>query len=118
LEQVLRVHIEHNNSHRPHRALALQPPDPPAGLHVVGERQRVRCADTTGSAGSSTKTTFELHERIPAPTRYPLGVKVSDQQLARCRSAGMNGAGSGFPWSFRGSHSSTENHRRHAASPI
>jgi len=28
LEQVLRVYIEHYNAHRPHRALALQPPDP------------------------------------------------------------------------------------------
>jgi transposase InsO family protein len=28
LEQVLRVYIEHYNTHRPHRALGLQPPDP------------------------------------------------------------------------------------------
>jgi putative transposase len=28
LEQVLRVYVEHYNTHRPHRALGLQPPDP------------------------------------------------------------------------------------------
>ena len=28
LEQVLRVYVEHDNAHRPHRALGLQPPDP------------------------------------------------------------------------------------------
>jgi putative transposase len=29
LEQVLRVYVEHNNVHRPHRALGLGPPVPP-----------------------------------------------------------------------------------------
>jgi putative transposase len=28
LEQVLRVYVEHDNAHRPHRALGRQPPDP------------------------------------------------------------------------------------------
>jgi putative transposase len=40
LEQVPGVYIEHYNRHRPHRALALQAPDPPAGLTVVGEDQQ------------------------------------------------------------------------------
>jgi putative transposase len=31
LEQVMRVYVEHYNAHRPHRALGLEPPDPPAG---------------------------------------------------------------------------------------
>lgn len=30
LERVLRVFVDHYNSHRPHRALNLAPPDPPA----------------------------------------------------------------------------------------
>jgi putative transposase len=39
LEQVLRVYIQHYNRHRPHRALLLQPPDPPAQLTVLdGDR--------------------------------------------------------------------------------
>jgi putative transposase len=38
LEQVLRVYAAHYNTHRPHRALGLEPPDPPAGLRVVGLR--------------------------------------------------------------------------------
>jgi putative transposase len=37
LEQVLRVYIGHYNQHRPHRALGLEAPDPPAGLTVVGD---------------------------------------------------------------------------------
>ncbi len=30
LERVLRVFVDHYNSHRPHRSLNLAPPDPPA----------------------------------------------------------------------------------------
>jgi putative transposase len=37
LEQVLRVYAGHYNRHRPHRALTLQPPDPPARLTLPGE---------------------------------------------------------------------------------
>ena len=40
LERVLRVYVDHYNRHRPHRALGLEPPDPPAGLDVVCEGQR------------------------------------------------------------------------------
>jgi putative transposase len=37
LEQVLRTYVQHYNRHRPHRALLLQPPDPPAQLTILGE---------------------------------------------------------------------------------
>jgi putative transposase len=37
LEQVLRVHVQHYNAHRPHRALGLQPPDPPARLTILSK---------------------------------------------------------------------------------
>jgi putative transposase len=40
LERVLRVYVDHYNRHRPHRALGLEPPDPPTGLDVVCEGQR------------------------------------------------------------------------------
>jgi putative transposase len=40
LEQVLRVYAGHYNRHRPHRALGLQPPDPPARLTILGEEAR------------------------------------------------------------------------------
>jgi len=39
LEQILRIYAEHYNSHRPHRALRLQPPLQQAGLTAVGEDQ-------------------------------------------------------------------------------
>jgi putative transposase len=42
LEQVLRVYVEHDNAHRPHRALCLQPPNPPAGLTFIGNHQPAR----------------------------------------------------------------------------
>jgi putative transposase len=37
LEQVLRIDVQHYNHHRPHRALLLQPPDPPAQLTIPRE---------------------------------------------------------------------------------
>ena len=40
LEQVLRVYVGHYNEHRPHRALGLEAPDPPAGQTVVGEEHQ------------------------------------------------------------------------------
>jgi putative transposase len=40
--QVLGVYVEHYNQHRAHRALGLQPPDPPAGLRSIAEDRRGR----------------------------------------------------------------------------
>src|SRR6266705_2101023 len=50
LEQILRIYVKHYNEHRPHRALGLEAPDPPAGLAVVGEDQQggVRRRDLLG----------------------------------------------------------------------
>jgi putative transposase len=42
LEQILRTYVRHDNGHRPHRALGLQPPDQPGGLTVVAEDQQGR----------------------------------------------------------------------------
>jgi putative transposase len=39
LEQVLRVHVQHDNAHRAHRALGLQPPDPAVGRTLTGNDQ-------------------------------------------------------------------------------
>jgi hypothetical protein len=40
LEQVLRIYIEHDNGHRPHRALGLEPPDAPTGPIVISDNPR------------------------------------------------------------------------------
>jgi putative transposase len=50
LEQILRIYLEHDNRHRPHRALGLAPPSPSAGLTLVGadRRARVRRRDLLG----------------------------------------------------------------------
>jgi putative transposase len=37
LEQVLRIYVQHYNCHRPHRAVLLQPPDPPAQRTILDE---------------------------------------------------------------------------------
>jgi Integrase core domain len=62
LEQVLRIYVKHYNEHRPHRALGLEAPDPPAGLAVVGEDQTgwVRRRDLLGGL---LREYPELHER-------------------------------------------------------
>jgi putative transposase len=59
LDRVLRVYVEHYNQHRPHRALALEPPDPAAGLRILAEdrRERVHRRDLLGGL---------LHEYQPA----------------------------------------------------
>ena len=38
LERVLRVYVEHYNTHRPHRAFELKPPAPAPRLHLVDPR--------------------------------------------------------------------------------
>jgi putative transposase len=50
LEQVLRIYVAHYNDHRPHRALGLEPPDPPADLSGVrdGQPSRVHRPDLLG----------------------------------------------------------------------
>jgi transposase InsO family protein len=49
LEHVLRVYVDHYNFHRPHRALGLEPPDPPADPTVIsGNRRRVNRRDRLG----------------------------------------------------------------------
>ncbi|HEY6706299.1 MAG TPA: hypothetical protein VJB61_01745 [Actinomycetota bacterium] len=65
LEQVLRIYVEHDNAHRPHRALRLEPPDPPVGPTVTSEH-RHRVHRRAGSAACSTSTSDKLHERVSA----------------------------------------------------
>lgn len=49
LQQVLRVYIDHDNIHRPHRALRSEPPVPPAGPTTIrAEQHRVHRRDRLG----------------------------------------------------------------------
>jgi putative transposase len=66
LEQVLRSYVQHYHAHRPHRALGLQPPDPPAQLTILGEDDQgvVRRRDLLGDSFTSTG---QLHERVYVP---------------------------------------------------
>jgi putative transposase len=40
LAQVLRIYVEHDNSHRPHRALGLESLDAPTGPVVISDNHR------------------------------------------------------------------------------
>lgn len=65
LAQVLRVYVQHDNRHRPHRALGLQAPAPPTELNAAKDRQgKVRRRDLLGACSTSTG---ELRKRICAP---------------------------------------------------
>jgi putative transposase len=50
LEQVLRAYVEHDNQHRPHRALGLQAPGLPTELIAVDQARpdRMRRRDLLG----------------------------------------------------------------------
>jgi putative transposase len=66
LVQVLRSYVQHYHAHRSHRALGLQPPDPPAQLTILGEDDQgvVRRRDLLGDSFTSTG---KLHERVYVP---------------------------------------------------
>jgi putative transposase len=71
LEQALRVYVEHDNRHRPHRALSLDAPDPPSVTAVGNEHPgRLHRRDLLGGLGHVTD---ELHERIYAPNNLEGG---------------------------------------------
>jgi hypothetical protein len=40
LEQVLRIDVEHDHGHRPHRALQLESSDAPTGPVIIGDNRR------------------------------------------------------------------------------
>ena len=64
LEQVLRRYFEHYNRHRPHRAPGLEPPDPSAGIALVGEVRRLLAELRVRLAG------HDPVERIGEPRRW------------------------------------------------
>ena len=66
LEQVLRVYVQHYNTHRPHRALQLQPRIQPSDCPWPARISRPESTDVISSAVCFTSTD-KLHERIYAP---------------------------------------------------
>jgi len=67
LEQVLRVYAAHYNTHRPRRALGLEPPDPQATAGKVGQADAGTTADSSDlkaiHPGASCTTS---HTEVPA----------------------------------------------------
>jgi putative transposase len=61
LERVLHIYIQHYNAHRPHRALGLGPPAPPADPDAADEACRAGYSGVTCLAGSCMSI-GELHE--------------------------------------------------------
>jgi len=68
LERVLRVFAGHYNSHRPHRALNLKPPDPAARKLQVVHRRRTSSSAEIGSVDSSTNTDSPRETDFAYPT--------------------------------------------------
>jgi hypothetical protein len=66
LKQILRVYARHDNHHRPHRALGLQPPTPPPDWRSPAWTRRPESTDAISSVVSCTSTD-KLHERLYAP---------------------------------------------------
>jgi hypothetical protein len=66
LEQALWACVTHSNTHRPHRAPALQAPAPGARRLSSATISRPESTDAICSAVSCTRT-GELHERLYAP---------------------------------------------------
>jgi hypothetical protein len=66
MDWIQRVYVEHYNTHRPHRALGLQPPDPAVepALRSKDPPAQVHRRDLSPDSCTSTD---ELHERICAP---------------------------------------------------
>ena len=81
-EQVLRIYVEHDNGHRPHRAFQPESPDASTGP-VVSVTTSAVCSDATGSAVCSTSTTDKLHERVSAPYGLILVSRRPLRRLAR-----------------------------------
>jgi hypothetical protein len=85
-ERVLRVYVDHDNGHRPHRGLGLEPPDPPAGPDIVCEASEVRVAAAIGSAVSfmSTAELPRTHFRtVSAAVGVAVALAAEKEGLAR-----------------------------------
>jgi hypothetical protein len=66
LERVVRIFVDHYNSHRPHRSLKLAPPDPPARkLRVVPSTADVERRDRLGGSSTNTASPREPSLRTP-----------------------------------------------------
>jgi Integrase core domain len=67
LEHVLRVYIEHYNTHRPHRALGLRPPTRIIASTSSARIRPARSGDANASVDSSTNTPEQRDAWIYAP---------------------------------------------------
>jgi putative transposase len=87
LEQVLRIYVQHYNLHRPHRALRLQPPDPPAQVTILGEDDPRRCASTRPARRSPPRVPASCMNAFAHPSR-----SQQPQQSPQAASSGTNGS--------------------------
>ena len=77
LERVLRRYVTHYNAERPHRALALLPPE---GNDKPNQPTRTRLSGTTSSADSSTNTEPQREHGFETPQ-----LEVADPEPVRLR---------------------------------
>src|SRR6266516_1923357 len=83
LEQVLRVYAAHYNTHRPRRALGLEPPDPPPRFE--------RCPRRPAKRGAATRPARRPPPRVPTSCMNTLRTLRAGRG---CRAAGAAYAGS------------------------
>jgi putative transposase len=90
LEQVLQIYVQHYNAHRPHQALGLQPPDPPARLTVL-------CQDDRGTVCRRDLLGGLLHEyrQAAGTTLRTPQVRAAAGELAIHQ---VRGTWSGLAW--------------------
>jgi hypothetical protein len=85
LDRALRVYVGHYNRHRPHRALGLEAPDPPADPDVICQAREGRM-HRRDLLGGLLHEYGELHERISAPH----GASKRDRARRSRRSCGRS----------------------------
>jgi hypothetical protein len=93
LEQALRVYVQHDNQHRPHRALGLQAPDSPAELIAVGQDRpgSVRWRDLLGGLVHEYRRAAWTHLRTPHPPARSFARCILGDTVASGRSASPEG---------------------------
>jgi putative transposase len=82
LARVLRIDVQHDNAHRSHRALGLQPPEPAGRPALTGMVQPPEFTDAISSVVSSTSTDT-LHERNLCTLRVCAHASGSVEQRPR-----------------------------------
>ena len=79
LERVLRVYVDHYNTHRPHRALGLTPPTPGLAHASLVQARQTNSTAATDSADCSTNTPEQPDGWICVPDTLPHSRRLREE---------------------------------------